>query len=104
MSKSGADWGTTHVCGHVLCFVLLPGLIHNWDTWELPVEIREFMEGSSIITWLLLTRNVDTIRTTCCQSAKNSSNQKIRETKGLQLNLELRLSSDRYKANFSMDP
>ena len=24
-------WCTTHVCGHVLCFILLLGLIHNWD-------------------------------------------------------------------------
>jgi hypothetical protein len=61
----------------------------------------KFMKNSSIIAWLLLARNNGTVHTTCCQSAKNSSNQKIRETKGLQINVELWLSSDRYNANFS---
>jgi hypothetical protein len=61
----------------------------------------KFMKSSLIIAWLLLARNNGTVHTTCCQSAKNSSNQKIRQTKGLQIKAELWLSSDRYKANFS---
>ena len=47
------------------------------------------LKSSSIITWLLPAGSNGTIHTTYSQSAKTSSNKKVRETKGLQLNVEL---------------
>ena len=49
----------------------------------------KFMKSGAIITWLLLAQNNGTTHTTCCQSDKNSSNQKIREATGPQRNVEL---------------